>query len=250
MGATGSQTTLNNGRAVLVAANEVGEQLRRLTADELEAAVEDIELVDGHARVVGSPDRQISIAALAEKAHEGELLLGRGSGPPGETPALRGSTCIGDLGMAAFAAPQFSSHAVHVRLDRDTGVVRVLAVSAAHDSGKILNLQGAEGQVEGGVLMGIGQALTEGTRYDDAGRQRNAMLLEYKLQTIMDAPPIRIAWVESPAPDAGPHGSKGLAEAPNVTTAAAIGNAIAKLIGRPVQRLPMTAERVWEEMSR
>ena len=249
-GATGSQTTLNNGRAVLVAANEVGEQLRRLTADELEAAFEDIELVDGHARVVGSPSRQISIAVLAEKAHEGELLLGRGSGPPGETPALRGSTCIGDLGMAAFAAPQFSCHAVHVKIDRDTGVVRVLAVSAAHDSGKILNPQGAEGQVEGGVLMGIGQALTEGTRYDDAGRQRNAMLLEYKLQTIMDAPPIRIAWVESPAPGGGPHGSKGLAEAPNVTTAAAIGNAIAKLIGHHVQQLPMTAERVWEAMAR
>ena len=246
MGATGSQTTLNNGRAVMLAAGEVADQLRRLTADELEAAVEDIELVDGHARVVGSPGRQISIAALAEKAQDGELLLGRGSGAPGEAPALRGSTCIGDLGMAAFLAPQFSCHAVRLRLDRDTGVVRVLAVAAAHDSGTILNPQGAEGQVEGGVLMGIGQALTEGTRHDDAGRQRNAMLLEYKLQTIMDAPPIEIAWVESPAHDGGPNGAKGLAEAPNVTTAAAIGNAIAKLIGRHVPRLPMTAERVWE----
>ena len=148
--------------------------------------------------------------------------------------------------MAAFAAPQFSCHAVRLKLDRDTGVARVLAVAAAHDSGTILNPQGAEGQVEGGVLMGIGQALTEGTRYDDDGLQRNPMLLEYKLQTIMDAPPIRIAWVESPAPDGGPHGAKGLAEAPNVTTAAAIGNAIAKLIGRHVRELPMTAERVWE----
>ena len=99
--------------------------------------------------------------------------------------------------MAAFAAPQFSCHAVRIRLDRDTGVVRVLAVAAAHDSGTILNPVGAEGQVEGGVMMGIGQALTEGTRYDDDGRQRNAMLLEYKLQTIMDAPPVQIAWVQS-----------------------------------------------------
>jgi len=250
MGATGSQTTLNNGRAVLVAANEVADQLRRLTADELEAAVEDIELVGGQARVVGSPGRQIAIADLAAKAHGGELLLGRGSGMPGEAPALRGSTCIGDLGMAAFMAPQFSCHAVHLRLDRDTGVARVLAVSAAHDSGTILNPQGAEGQVEGGVLMGIGQALSEGTRYDDEGLQRNPMLLEYKLQTIMDAPPIRIAWVQNAARDGGPHGAKGLAEAPNVTTAAAIGNAIAKLIGRHVDQLPMTAERVWEASSR
>ena len=250
VGATGSQTTFNNGRAVLLAAGEVADQLRKLAADELEAAPEDVELVGGHAQVVGSPGRQIPIADLAATANDGELLLGRGSGAPGEAPALRGSTCIGDLGMAAFVAPQFSCHAVHLRLDRDTGVARVLAVSAAHDSGTILNPQGAEGQVEGGVLMGIGQALSEGTRYDDAGRQRNAMLLEYKLQTIMDAPPIRIAWVESPAHDGGPHGAKGLAEAPNVTTAAAIGNAIAQVIGRHVPQLPMTAERVWEAMSR
>jgi len=245
-GATGSQTTLNNGRAVVLAAGQVAEQLRELTAEELEADAADIELVEGHARVVGSPSRQVAIADLAGIAQGGELLLGRGSGAPPGAPALRGSTCIGDLGMAAFTAPQFSSHAVRIRLDRDTGVVRVLAVAAAHDSGTILNPVGAEGQVEGGVLMGIGQALTEGTRYDEDGRQRNAMLLEYKLQTIMDAPPIRIAWVESPAPDGGPRGAKGLAEAPNVTTAAAIGNAIAKLIGRHVTQLPMTAERVWE----
>ena len=245
IGATGSQTTLNNGRAVMLAADQVAEQLRKLTADELEADPADIELVEGHARVVGSPARQVSIPALAAIAQDGELLLGRGSGAPPGAPPLRGSTCIGDLGMAAFTAPQFSCHAVRIRLDRDTGVVRVLAVAAAHDSGTILNPQGAEGQVEGGVLMGIGQALTEGTRYDDEGRQRNPMLLEYKLPTIMDAPPIRIAWVEAAASDGGPHGAKGLAEAPNVTTAGAIGNAIAKLLGRHVEQLPMTAERVW-----
>jgi CO/xanthine dehydrogenase Mo-binding subunit len=250
MGATGSQTTFNNGRAVLIAADEVALQLRRMTAEELEAAPEDIELVDGHARVVGSPGRQVAIADLAARAQEGELLLGRGSGAPGDAPGLRGSTCIGDLGMAAWVAPQFSSHAVHVRLDRDTGVARVLAVSAAHDSGTILNPLGAEGQVEGGVLMGIGQALSEGTRYDDEGHQRNAMLLEYKLQTIMDAPPIRIAWVQNAAQDGGPHGAKGLAEAPNVTTAAAIGNALAQIVGRHVPQLPMTPERVWEAMAR
>ena len=250
MGATGSQTTFNNGRAVLLAADEVALQLRKMTAEELEAAPEDIELVDGHARVVGSPGRRVAIADLAARANDGELLLGRGSGAPGDAPGLRGSTCIGDLGMAAWVAPQFSCHAVHLRLDRDTGVARVLAVSAAHDSGTILNPPGAEGQVEGGVLMGIGQALSEGTHYDAEGHQRNAMLLEYKLQTIMDAPPIRIAWVQTDAQDGGPHGAKGLAEAPNVTTAAAIGNALAAIIGRHVPRLPMTAERVWEAMSR
>jgi CO/xanthine dehydrogenase Mo-binding subunit len=150
--------------------------------------------------------------------------------------------------MAAWVAPQFSCHAVHVKLDRDTGVVRVLRVAAAHDSGTILNEQGALGQVHGGVMMGIGQALTEGTRYDEQARQRNAGLLEYKLQTCADAPPISTTFVQIPTDDAGPRGAKGLAEAPNVATAAAISNALAKIIGTPVRQLPMTAERIWDTL--
>jgi CO/xanthine dehydrogenase Mo-binding subunit len=69
--------------------------------------------------------------------------------------------------------------------------------------------------------------------------------LEYKLQTAADAPSIAIRFVEIATPDAGPRGAKGLAEAPNVATAAAISNALAKLVGAPVRQLPMTAERVW-----
>ena len=136
-----------------------------------------------------------------------------------------------------------------MKLDRDTGVARVLHVSAAHDSGTIINPIGAQGQVEGGILMGIGQALTEGTTYDDQGRQRNAALLEYKLQTCADAPPIDVHFVQINTPDAGPRGAKGLAEAPNVATAAAIANALAQLVGAPVRQLPMTAERVWATLN-
>ncbi len=124
-------------------------------------------------------------------------------------------------------------------------MVRVLDISAAHDSGTIINPVAAHGQVDGGILMGIGQALTEGTQYGEDAKQRNTGLLEYKLQTAADAPTIRTQFVEIPDPNAGPHGAKGLAEAPNVPTAAAIANGIAQLIGRPVTQLPMTAERVW-----
>jgi CO/xanthine dehydrogenase Mo-binding subunit len=248
MGATGSQTLFNNGRAAVAAAGQVADQLRRLAADHLEAASGDIVLKDGSAHVAGTPDRSVSIDDLADQAAGAELLIGHGSGPPPEAPTLSGSTCLGDVGMASWVAPQFSCHAVRIRLDRDTGVVRVLHVGAAHDSGTILNMQGALGQVEGGVLMGIGQALTEGTRYDDEGRQRNTGLLEYKLQTCADAPTITTEFVQIATPDAGPRGAKGLAEAPNVATAAAISNALAKLVGRPVRQLPMTAERVWEAM--
>ncbi len=137
------------------------------------------------------------------------------------------------------------THAVRIKLDRSTGVVRVLQFAAAHDSGVIINKIGADGQVYGGVLMGIGQALSEATWFDEDGRQRNPGLLDYKLQTMSDGPRIDIRWIEVETPNAGPKGSKGVGEPPSVPTSGAIGNAIAQLIGRHVDRLPMTPERVW-----
>ena len=247
-GATGSQTILNNGRATVEAAQQIAVQLKNLAAEELEAAPEDIVLMNGQAHVAGSPDSSISIVKLAAVAAGGEMLLAKGSGTPADFPSAVGVACVGDQGLSGWAGPQFSCHAVKIRLDQETGVVRVLEVSAAHDSGVIINPTGAAGQVEGGVMMGIGQALTEGTIYSEDGGQENPAFLDYKLQTIADAPPIRIHFAEIPTPGLGPHGSKPIAEAPNVATAAAISNAITKLIGRPVGQLPMTAERVWETM--
>jgi CO/xanthine dehydrogenase Mo-binding subunit len=249
MGATGSQTLFNNGRAAVAAAGQIAEQLRNLAAEHLEANPADIVLADGAASVAGTPSRSVPIAELAGIAAAGELLIGHGSGAPPAPPEVVGATCVGDVGMAAWVAPQFSCHAVRVKLDRDTGVARVLHVSAAHDSGTIINPIGAQGQVEGAVLMGIGQALTEGTRYDDQANQRNAALLEYKLQTCADAPQIDIRFIEINTPDAGPRGAKGLAEAPNVPTPAAVSNALAKLVGAPIRQLPMTAERVWDALN-
>jgi len=248
-GATGSQTLLNNGRATIEAAREIAEQLRELAADKLEAAATDIVLADGAAHVTGSPESSIAITELAEIASGAEMLMGKGSGSPPEYPEASVSGCIGDQGLNGWAGPQFSCHAVRIRLDRDTGVVRVLDVAAAHDSGVIINPVGATGQVEGGVLMGIGQALTERTVFGDDGNQLNPALLDYKLQTAADAPSITISFVETFTPNMGPYGAKPIAEAPNIATAAAISNGITKLTGRAVRRLPMTAERVWETIT-
>jgi CO/xanthine dehydrogenase Mo-binding subunit len=96
--------------------------------------------------------------------------------------------------------------------------------------------------------MGIGQALTEATTFDDAGRQRNPHLLDYKLPTAADVPRIDIAWVETPALDGGPNGSKGMGEPPCVATPAAIANAIGQATATRVRLLPMTPERVWETL--
>jgi CO/xanthine dehydrogenase Mo-binding subunit len=243
MGSSGSQTTFNKGRAVVEAALEVRDKLLDLAAEKLEAAREDLLLAGGEMHVVGVPTRSVSIAELAG---EGTAILGKGSGAvPENPPAEPGEGCLGRLGMESFLEPQLFTHAVRVKVDRETGVVRVLQGAAAHDSGTIVNRIGADGQVYGGVVMGIGQALSEHTQFDDQGRQRNPHLLDYKLATASDVPRIDVDWIENPAENGGPRGSKGVGEPPSVPTAGAIGNAIAKVIGARVRELPMTPERVW-----
>jgi CO/xanthine dehydrogenase Mo-binding subunit len=151
------------------------------------------------------------------------------------------------LGYSAFALPSFFCHVGRTRVDRDTGVVQVLDWTAVHDFGRILNPIGAEGQVEGGTVQGIGFALLEGSTYKD-GHQLAPALLEYKLQTALDAPPIKVAFVGGPAPG-GPHGARAVGEPPVVGPPAAVANAIAAATGRRVRHLPMTPERVWEALN-
>jgi CO/xanthine dehydrogenase Mo-binding subunit len=242
LGSCSSQTTFNSARAVIAAAGELREQLLDAAADELEAAHDDLELVDGSVRVKGSPGKAVTIVELAAS----RTFHGKGAGELPESPPAPAEGCLGRLGLESFHAPQLIAHAVRVKVDRETGVVRVLQVAAAHDSGRILNRVGADGQVYGGVVMGIGQALSEGTQLDAEGRHLNAHLLDYKLVTASDAPRIDIAWIETDTPNAGPKGSKGVGEPPCVPTAGAIANAIAKLAGARVRSLPMTPERVWE----
>jgi CO/xanthine dehydrogenase Mo-binding subunit len=241
MGSCGSQTTFNSGRAILAAAVDVREQLLDAAAEELEADREDLELVDGGVRVKGSPDRSVTIGDLAGAG----TIHGKGSGEVPDAPAGDTGGCVGRLGNETFLAPQLITQAAHVKVDRATGVVRVLKVAAAHDSGVILNRKGADGQVTGGIVMGVGLALSEGTMLDDDGRQRNAALLDYKLVTCADAPEIEVDWIQIPAKGAGPRGSKGVGEPPQVPTAAAIANGISKVLGAQVRQMPMTPERVW-----
>jgi CO/xanthine dehydrogenase Mo-binding subunit len=241
-GSSGSQTTMNNGRAVVAAAGEVRDLLLDMAAKRLEVAREDLELAGGQVRIVGAPERAIDISALAGS---GERLIGKGSGRAPKNPPCDAEGCLGRLGMESFLEPQVFTHAARVKVDRETGVVRVLQVAAAHDSGVIVNRIGATGQVYGGVVMGIGQALLEVSQLDADGRQRNPHLLDYKLVTASDAPQIDVAWIETPAENGGPLGTKGVGEPPTVPTPGAIANAIAQVVGTRVRQLPMTPERVW-----
>jgi CO/xanthine dehydrogenase Mo-binding subunit len=256
-GSSGSQTTFNVGRAVLGAAHAVRERVLQRAAGALEAAPEDLELAaDGTVRVKGAPDRSVTVAAVAQGAmDDGELLMASSAPLPPPMPEnVGGSACVGRAVFPAFAAPAFFAQAARVQVDLETGVVRVLDVTAAHDFGRVLNPIGAEGQVEGGVAMGVGLALSEGTVFGDGygaghARQANPDLLDYKLVTAPDAPRTVVAFVERPVTEheGGPFGSKGVGEPPCVPTAGAVANAIAAATGVRMRRLPMTPARIWAE---
>jgi CO/xanthine dehydrogenase Mo-binding subunit len=244
MGSSGSQTTFNNGRAVIAAATEIRERLLEAASKELEAAPQDLVIRDGMVEVRGVPGRGISVADVVSTAQaNGVLMTAQGAPPPPDMPENFGASCAGRVAFPAFADPTFVCQAVRARVDPKTGVVQVKEVMAAHDFGRVLNRQGAEGQVEGGIVHGIGIAISEGTLYRE-GRQLNPHLLDYKLQTSADAPMIQIAFIETKAAG-GPRGAKGVGEPPIIPAAGAVGNAIAAATGRRLHSLPMTPPRVW-----
>lgn len=245
MGSQGSQTTINNGRAVAAAAARVREQLLDLAADRLDVAPSDLELADGVVRAKDAPSRSVPVADLAAAAHGGELPIGSGSGPTVALPEHDASGCAGRFFFPAYPEPSYACHVSRVRVDAETGVVRVVEHTAAQDFGFVLNPAGATAQVEGAALQGIGLALSERTVLGPDGRQRNPGLLDYKLQTSADAPHVQVAFVDGSPAQGTPLGMKGVGEPPVIPPAAAVANAVARATGGRVRRLPLTAERVW-----
>jgi CO/xanthine dehydrogenase Mo-binding subunit len=133
-------------------------------------------------------------------------------------------------------------HLAEVEVDPVTGVVTVLRYVVAQEVGKVINPVGATGQVQGGVAQGLGYALYEHIQIDD-GRYRQRSLESYRLPLAPDVPRVETILLEHPDAQ-GPYGAKGVAEPPIVPVPAAIGNAVADAIGRPVSRLPITPDDI------
>lgn len=134
-----------------------------------------------------------------------------------------------------------------VEVDIETGKIKVLEIYNVHDSGKILNRKIAEGQVEGGVSMGLGYALSEQMLFNEkTGQPLNNNLLDYKLQTILDTPKIGVDFVETIDP-AGSFGQKSLGENPTISPAPAIRNAVLDATGVAFNKIPMNPQSVFEK---
>jgi xanthine dehydrogenase molybdenum-binding subunit len=138
------------------------------------------------------------------------------------------------------------TQAVEVEVDTDTGIVKMARVTAAHDVGRVLNRLGIEGQIEGGVVMGQGYALTENLMIEN-GVMRNPNFRDYKLVTAPEIPEMDISFIESMDGE-GPQGAKGVGEAPAICIAAATANAIYNATGVRLYDLPFTPERVYSAL--
>ncbi len=141
----------------------------------------------------------------------------------------------------------FGVHACTVRVDTWTGRVEVLRYWAAHDAGTILNEAGARGQVYGGVLQGLGYALSEEVLMDEEGRVLNPGFLDYRIPTFPDRVPIEIIFAET-YEKAGPLGGKSIAEPPIIPVAACVANAVRDATGTRMRRLPMEPETVYQAL--
>ncbi len=232
--AGGSKITYTYGVAIERAAAAARERLLNVAASELEIDPSDLELVDGEVRPLGSPARGIAVADLAAKTYT--------FGSPHEPIEGYGGSA------QVSRAPGAAAHLSHVRVDRETGAVTVLAHVIAQDVGKALNPALVEGQMHGGTAQGIGWALLEELNHDENGQLKGGSFAEYALPSTDQVPPIETLIVEVPAPD-GPFGAKGIGEPPVCGVPGAIANAIAAATGARLQELPMSPLRVWTALN-
>lgn len=144
------------------------------------------------------------------------------------------------------AAYAWATQVAEVEVDTQTGIVRLLKLTAAHDVGRVLNRLGIEGQIEGGIVMGQGYALTENLIVED-GVVRNPNFRDYKLVTAPEIPEMDISFIETMDGE-GPQGAKGVGEAPAICIAAAVANAIYNATGVRITALPFTPERVYRAL--
>ncbi len=239
-GAIASRTTYVTGNAIRLAAEEVKSILFEVAAPVLGVAANEVEARDRTLRVKGFPQHSVSIGEICQRAQTtlGRPLIGSASWNPPTVP-LDPESGQGK----PFSTYVYAAQIAEVEVDDETGEVTVLRIAAAHDCGTPINPMLVEGQIEGGIAMGVGFALHEEMLFDRAGRQINPNLTNYLIPTALDMPEIAIDIVQNYDPT-GPFGAKGVGEPSLVPTAPAILNAIRDAVGVRITSLPATAEKV------
>jgi carbon-monoxide dehydrogenase large subunit len=240
VGTFGSRSIAVDGGATWHAADRVRDKAAKIAAHLLEASADDIRFVDGNAQVAGSPDQSVTWPEIANAAYKKHLL------PEGMEPGLE-ATITWDPGNATWP---FGSQLAVVEVDPDTGNVEILQLHTMDDCGNQVNPMIVSGQVHGGVVQGIGQALFEEAIYDDAGNLLSGSLLDYPIPTAGDVPSIRNGHTTTPS-DVNPMGVKGIGEAGTIGSAQTLVNAVVDAlapIGITHIDMPLRPKKVWQAM--
>ena len=221
---SGSQVTYSLGGAVYEAAQEARRQLLEIATEELEAAPEDLDIVDGRVAVKGAPNRSVEITKLVQISRE---FMGR----------HKPIEAVGRSAVQA-ASPMFTVHIARVEVDRETGAYRLTGYAAIQDVGHAINPPEIEGQIHGGSVQALGRALGEELVYDGDGQLRSGSFLDYELPAADQIPNIDVRLIEVPSA-VGPLGAKGVGEPPAIPGTAALTNAVSRATGVRVRKAPI-----------
>ncbi len=236
-GTGGSKSIMHSGTAIVEAADKVIARGKQIASHVLEAAVSDIEFVQGRFVIAGT-DRSIEIMELAEELRSGIKL------PDGD-PSSLDVRHVSD-GPGAFTFPN-GCHVCEVELDPDTGVIEIVNYASVNDFGTVINPLIVEGQLHGGVIQGVGQALMEMTVYDADGQLLTGSFMDYALPRALDSPQMQV--VNHPVPaTTNVLGVKGCGEAGCAGSLTAVMNAVADALSEFGIRhldMPATPYRVW-----
>ncbi len=235
--AGGSTQTASIGGAVIAATEVFVEELIKLAGNDSPLAglsLADVEPRDGGLGHRTDPDRFESYRSILSRAGRDELVCQAEAPAPAE--------------MEAFSMHSYGAQFCEVRVSALTGEIRVSRFLGSFDAGQILNAKTATSQFKGGIVMGIGLALTEETNFDErTGRVVNASLAEYHVPVQMDVPNIDILYTNKPDPQA-PMGARGIGEIGITGVGAAVANAVYNATGVRVRDLPITLEKVFQQM--
>ncbi|HEX2449886.1 MAG TPA: xanthine dehydrogenase family protein molybdopterin-binding subunit [Gemmatimonadales bacterium] len=227
------------GSACHAAATRVREKAMVLAAEQLRVDRSCLELAGGQVRVADDLARSIALGDLARRANPL-----RGAVRPGTEPGLEATAYFGpDRGSTASGV-----HAMQVEVDPETAMVKILRYIVVHDCGRVINPLIVEGQIQGGVAHGIGNAFFEQLRYDESGQLLNASFMDYLLPTASEVPAVEISHAETPSP-LNPLGVKGVGEAGCIPTGAAFAQAVEHALGDPgleILEIPLSPSRLFE----
>jgi CO/xanthine dehydrogenase Mo-binding subunit len=226
------------GNAVNAAAEGVRRKALAMASEEMEVAEEDLELVDGQVRVKGVPTRSITLSELAGKANPL-----RGAVKPGTEPGLEATDYFGPSSGATASG----AHAMIVEVDPDTMQVKILKYVVVHDCGRVINPLILEGQVQGGVAQGLGNAFFEELVFDENAQLLNATFMDYLLPTALDVPSLVVGHEETPSP-LNPLGIKGAGEAGAIPVGPLFAQAVEDALGDmglEILEIPLSPSRLW-----